>query len=79
MNKQEQVMAALKKNSTSLANFDQWFRSKADRKKDEIVRKFVENCGVLPDEAVLCLGPDPDQTAGETVNMKIWVQRRDGL
>ena len=79
MNKQERVLEALKKNSTSLTNFDQWFRGKADRKKDEIVRKFVENCGVLPDEAVLCLGPDPDRTEGDNVIMKIWVQRRENI
>ena len=79
MSKQDRVLAALKKNSTSLTNFDEWFKSKADRKKDEIVRKFIENCGCLPDEAVLCMGPDPNQTSGETINWKIWVQRRDSL
>lgn len=76
MSKQEQVLAALKKNSQNLGAFDTWFQSKADRKRKQIVERFVQECGCMPTDAEICLGPDPDQTGGDTVIMKIWVQHR---
>jgi hypothetical protein len=76
-NKQDQVLAALKKNSQNLGAFDTWFRSKADRKRKEIVERFIRETGCMPTDAEICLGPDPEQTEGATVVMKIWVQSRD--
>jgi hypothetical protein len=77
--KQDRVLQSLKKNSTSLAAFDTWFQGKADRKRTEIVERFVRECGCLPSDAEICLGPDPLQSAGDKVVLKIWVQqRKDG-
>jgi hypothetical protein len=73
----ERVLAALKKNSQNLGAFDTWFQGKADRKRKEIVERFVRECGVMPTDAMVCMGPDPAQTEGETVVLKIWVQHRD--
>lgn len=75
--KQEMVLNALKKNSQSLGAFDDLFRGKADRKRTEIVERFVKECGCMPTDAEICLGPDPDQTTGDTVVLEIWVQHRD--
>jgi hypothetical protein len=75
--KQERVLAALKKNSQNLGAFNNLFQGKADRKRKEIVERFVKECGCLPTDAEICIGPDPDQSAGETVVLKIWVQHRD--
>lgn len=77
MNKHEHVLAALKKNSLNLGAFNDWFRSKADRKRTEIVERFVRECNCMPTDAVLCMGKDPDQTEGDTVVWKIWVEHRD--
>ena len=73
----ERVLAALKKNSQNLGAFDTWFQGKADRKRKEIVERFVRECGVMPTDAMVCMGPDHAQTEGETVVLKIWVQHRD--
>jgi len=74
--KQELVLNAIKKNTQNLGAFNNLFQGKADRKRTEIVERFVRECGVLPSDAEICLGPDPAQTSGETVIMKIWVQKR---
>ena len=76
-NNHERVLGALKKNVQNLGAFDNWFRSKADRKRTEIVERFVKECGCMPTDAELCMGPDPEQTSGDTVVLKIWVQHRD--
>ena len=76
-NGDERVLNALKKNVKNLGAFDNWFRSKADRKRTEIVERFVRECGCMPTDAEICLGPDPEQTAGDNVVLKIWVQHRD--
>lgn len=74
--KQDRVLEALKKNSTNLAAFNTWFQSKADRKRAEIVERFIKECGCMPSDAEICMGPSPDQTSGDTVVLKIWVQKR---
>jgi hypothetical protein len=75
----ERVLAALKKNSQNLGAFDTWFQGKADRKRREVVERFVKECGCMPTDAEICMGPDPDQTEGDMVVLKIWVQHRDKL
>ena len=77
MNGHNRVLHALKKNSQNLGSFNTWFQGKADRKRTQIVERFVRETGCMPTDAVLCVGPDPDQTEGDTVVLKIWVQNRN--
>lgn len=75
--KQELVIEALKRNSQNLGAFDNWFQGKADRKRTQIVERFVRECGCMPTDAEICMGPDQDQTEGDTINLKIWVRNRN--
>ena len=73
----DRVLAALKKNSQNLGAFNTWFQGKADRRRTQIVERFVKECGCMPTDAMICLGPAQDQTEGDMVVVKIWVQHRD--